>query len=183
MSGHIDRWVTRCFIHRLICRFDGFICILTEITAYFGGRYTKFMRTSILHYRIFGIQLQEYLLVLGFYFFISYSYALSIWINSFSKDYKPPLSDLYTPSELMDYSGLHYSVMLLLTAIIWWLIFRRFGHWPLKFRLLIHLITGPLFVFAGQRIYYGISDWLGWGHLSGSGSIWDIFIPALFYLL
>lgn len=141
------------------------------------------MRSSLLQYRFLGIQLQEYLLVLGFYFFIAYSYALSIWINSFSQNYQPPLSDLYTPAVFLEYSGLHYIVMLLLTIIIWWLIFRKFGHWPLKYRLLIHVVTGPFFVIVGQRIYYQISDWLDWGHLSGSSSIWDIFIPALFYLL
>lgn len=83
----------------------------------------------------------------------------------------------------MDNVGLLYGIKLLFSIPIWWLIFRKLQDAKLKNRLLIHLITLPVWVLSCQQIYYKSAESIGWGHLTGAGQIWDIYIPTLFYVL
>ncbi len=136
---------------------------------------------AFLKRRIYGIQIYEYLNVLAFYFFFAYLYHLTLWINSLSGE--PPVSNLFSISKFMDQAGLDYLIKLLLSIPIWWLIFRRFKHLALKQRLMIHLVTLPVFVFIGQQSYYAAAEAMGWGHLISWGQVWDIYIPILFYVL
>jgi sensor histidine kinase YesM len=83
----------------------------------------------------------------------------------------------------MDNVGLLYGIKLLFSIPIWWLIFRKLQNAKLKNRLLMHLITLPVWVLSCQQIYYKVAESIGWGHLTGAGQIWDIYIPTLFYVL
>lgn len=83
----------------------------------------------------------------------------------------------------MENGGLGYLIQLILTIPLWWLMFRKMKDVPLKKRLLLHVIGLPVFVIAYQQIYYALTEFLGWGHLIGAGSVWDIYIPGLFYIL
>ncbi|NBB89193.1 MAG: sensor histidine kinase [Bacteroidetes bacterium] len=86
-------------------------------------------------------------------------------------------------SEYIDNSGIQFLVMLVGFTIIWLLLFKVLHHWPLPYRLSIHLLTLPVFVWASQQVFYFLSEQWGYGHLEGNPQIWDIFIPALFYLV
>ncbi len=134
-----------------------------------------------LNKRIFGIKIYEFVLVGLFYFAFAYLYHLTLWINRIPMD--PPWSDLYSLTSFVDAAGLDYLIKLVFTIPIWWLIFRKFKGLPLKRRLLIHLITLPLFIVICQQLYYFLCDAIGFGHLGGYGKIWDIYIPILFYVL
>ena len=50
-------------------------------------------------------------------------------------------------------------------------------------RLLVHFVAMPVFVISTQQIYYAIAEKLEWGHLMGTGQVWDLYIPALFYFI
>ncbi len=136
---------------------------------------------AFLKRRFYGIQVYEYLTVLAFYFFFAYLYHLTLWINSLSTN--PPISELFSVSKFMDQAGLDYLFKLLFSIPIWWLIFRKFKDLPLKQRLMIHLVTMPLFVVIAQQCYYAAAEAIGWGHLGSWGQIWDVYIPILFYVL
>jgi len=136
---------------------------------------------SFLNRRYFGIKVYEYLAGFLFYFFFSYLYHVTLWVNKLSME--PPVSELFSFTEYMDAAGLDYFFKFLLTIPIWWLIFRKMKEVSLPKRLLTHLITLPLFVLIGQQSYYAAAEAIGWGHLRSYGQVWDIYIPVLFYIL
>ncbi|MEM9888274.1 MAG: histidine kinase [Bacteroidota bacterium] len=138
-------------------------------------------QNSILQRRIFGIKVYEYLLVMAFYFFFAYSYHLTLWINRSYEGYE--WDDLLSIDVFMGTSGLGYIIKFLLTIPIWWFFFRLLKTKTLLQRLPFHLLTLPLFVFFFMSIYYATSEYLGWGHLEGTGKVWDIYIPSLFYFV
>ena len=136
---------------------------------------------SFLQKSIFGIKVYEYLAVLIFYVFFAYLYHVTLWINRLAT--APPISQLVSLEAFMQQSGLQYSIKLLFSIPIWWLIFRKFKAFKLKWRLMLHFITLPLFIIICQQCYYASAEALGWGHLRSYGQVWDIYIPTLFYLL
>lgn len=129
-----------------------------------------------------GIKLRELLMFLGLYAVFSFAYHLTLWLNR--AGYEQEGDNLFNFKNYLDDGyGLQYLIFLLLTIPIWWLVFRAFRNWSISQRLLIHLITLPLFVFGAQRIFYWASEALDWGHLIGTGQVWDIYIPSLIYTI
>lgn len=127
-----------------------------------------------------GITYRQLALVLGLYVVAALLYdgALSIsqrvWSKqSFLADY---LSEL--PRILLD-----YSMKLLTTIPIWYVLFMRLRHLPLTRRVLLHVVLLPLFIISWQAIYYLVSDGLGIGRLRGGAQVWDTYIGSLFYLV
>lgn len=128
-----------------------------------------------------GISWKELLAVIGIYFALSWFYRITLW-SSFDGNGQN-WERLFDLSVWWDSGGLQYSIMFLGMAIVWFLVFRIFRHWKLRYRLLLHLIGLPIFIFFSWKVYYFICDYYGYGHLEGDGQKWDIYIPALFYLL
>ncbi len=93
------------------------------------------------------------------------------------------------PTGLFDYLNwriayLDYTLKALYTLPIWYLTFRTLRHWPLAYRVLLNLIFLPVWVKGWQLSYYWLVDtYFGGGHLQGPGEWWDVYIPALFYVL
>ena len=139
------------------------------------------MKGSFLKRRIWGIKVNELLAFIGFYFFFAIFYHVTLWINRMGFDDSKDV--LLDPLSFFDDSGLDYLLKFLLTAPIWYLLFRRLRHWSLQRRLLLHIVLLPTFVLAWQQLYYWICDLIGFGHLQSTGQVWDIYIPALFYIL
>ncbi len=130
---------------------------------------------------IFGITLGELLLVLLVYFIASWLYRATVWANGTA--FKSDWDRLLNWWNWWDGGGMQYALMLVGTGIVWFLIFKVFKDVPLKFRLLMHLLGLPLFILFSWRLYYAICDAVGMGHLGEYGQVWDIYIPALFYLV
>ena len=126
----------------------------------------------------FGLKRSEVLAVFLFYFFFATVYYITLGLSFPNIEEK-----FFSLVNYIDSCGLQYTIFLLFTIPIWYLIFRKFRYKKLYKRLLIHIITLPIFVFATQEVYYAAADALGFGHLKGAGSIWDIYIPTLLYLL
>ncbi|MCP9235887.1 sensor histidine kinase [Lewinella sp. JB7] len=79
---------------------------------------------------------------------------------------------------------LDYPLKALYTLPIWLLTFRTFAHWNLVSRVLLNVVLLPVWVKGWQWSYYWLCDaYFGGGHLVGSGEWWDVYIPALFYVL
>lgn len=127
-----------------------------------------------------GITYRQLALVLGLYLLsaVLYDGALSISQRPWSKQSFG--SDFVEggPRILLD-----YGLKLLITAPVWYLLFRRLRSHSLPRRVLLHVGLLPLFIMVWQGTYYLISDTIGIGRLRDSGQIWDTYIGALFYLV
>lgn len=76
-----------------------------------------------------------------------------------------------------------YTLKGLLTIPIWYFIFVGLKNKSLVFRLQFHLITCPLYVFLWFNIYRVFAELFDLFYLRGTGKVWDIYIPTLFYFL
>ncbi len=142
------------------------------------------MKKSFLQKRgLFGIRNKELFIFLSFYLFFAFFYHFTLWVNRRGWENYEKEDILFHPLNFFDDSGLDYLVKLLVTIPFWWLLFRKLKHWSLTQRLLLHIFLLPAFVFIWQQLYYLACDAIGFGHLGGSGQIWDIYIPALFYVV
>lgn len=117
-------------------------------------------------------------------FYLSFAYVYHVTIryngNGLGQEF---LNQIFDPILFIDTAGLHYFLLFLFSIPIWYLIFKIMRKSALYKRLSIHLITLPLYVVATQQVYYAISEAIGWGHLQGTGQVWDLYIPALFYFI
>ncbi len=76
-----------------------------------------------------------------------------------------------------------YSLKGVLTIPIWYFLFVVLKNKSLSFRLKIHLITCPLYVFLWFHLFRFFAVPLELFYLKGTGKVWDIYIPTLFYFL
>lgn len=136
--------------------------------------------TSLNRIAFWGITYRQLAGVLGMYLLsaLLYDGALSIsqqaWANrSLGSEFIREI-----PRILLD-----YGLKLLITAPVWYLLFRQLRNRSLTWRVLSHVVLLPLFILVWQGVYYLISDAIGIGRLRGDGSIWDTYIGGLFYLV
>ncbi|WP_298514479.1 sensor histidine kinase [uncultured Kordia sp.] len=131
--------------------------------------------------RIFGIKTIELLVFSGLYFLLSLVYHFAILFNTPVK-YRTT-ADFFSIEKWIDHAGLQYSIMFIVTAIIWMIVFKLFKNWKLSQRLLLHLLGLPLFILFAWKVFYYICEALGFTHLTGTGQVWDLYIPMLIYLI
>lgn len=128
---------------------------------------------------IFGVKIKNVLAAFLFYAFFTMSYYLTLSYSQsdFNKD-KP----IFTMEDFT-LRTIDYLLKFLLTIPIWFIIFKFFKQKSLKFRLLVHVFTLPIFVLLWQYCFYFVLDCFYKIELTGSGTIWDIYIPGLFYCI
>jgi signal transduction histidine kinase len=122
-----------------------------------------------------GIRNSELVAVLLAYFL----YALLYWVTIVANTDFEPGATVFFAKQI----SVNYGVKLLLTLPVWWLIFRRLRDWPLPRRLLLHLPLSVAYVLAWLCGYHLVCDLLGISYMTGSGQVWDLYIPVLLYLL
>ncbi|MFY0603492.1 MAG: histidine kinase [Flavobacteriaceae bacterium] len=127
------------------------------------------------------VKKKELFIFVCFYFFWAVFYYTALWYNSNgpSRDDNP----YFDVMSFIDDVGLDYLIKALLTYPIWYLLFRKLKKWNHAKKILLHIILLPAFVLIWQQLYYATSEALGLFHLFGAASAWDIYIPALFYVL
>jgi two-component system, LytTR family, sensor kinase len=106
---------------------------------------------------------------LGVYVFFSTMYTLALVLS--------------TSNPLMERTFIDYSLKMIYSIPIWWLLFRKLRHWPDKSRLLIHIFLCPLYIFVWLKTYHAVIDYFELGRLRGAGMWWDVYIPFLFYVV
>lgn len=77
-------------------------------------------------------------------------------------------------------SGLQYTFLLLASILIWFLGYYLLRNKSRKWQILTVVILLPIITYLVREIRYLIIDSLGLTRLSGTGSIWDWYIPLLF---
>ncbi len=130
---------------------------------------------------IWGITIKELLLVLVFYVVSAFFYHLTVWYSM--ADFTERQSQLIGVKAIIDGGGLQYSIMFLFTIPIWWTLFVALKKWNVGYRIGLHALFLPVFILLSKLTYYSVAESLGWTHLRGSGSVWDLYIPGLFYLI
>ncbi len=138
------------------------------------------MKKGFWHKQLYGVSYWEITAVLIAYLLSASVYYITLEINSIG--FKKPGQPFLNLTDFGIQLG-SYALKLALTIPVWWLIFRKLKHWKLKHRLLIHLMTLPIFVVVCQQVYYTILDYYAIPRLRGAGQVWDIYIPALLYVL
>lgn len=131
--------------------------------------------------KIYGIRIKDILITYGLYMVFALFYHITLWVNR--EGYADPDDSIFNPLEFFRRVMLQYTIFFMITIPVWLLIFKRLRHWKLHQRLLIHLVTLPIFVFAARWIYYELVEMMGLFHLTGGSSVWDIYIPGLFYFI
>jgi two-component system LytT family sensor kinase len=121
---------------------------------------------------IWNIRIWQAAAFLLFYLFFAFQYWLALWYTSAGRD------NIWKEA-LIDY----FLLKLSFTIPLWWLYFVFWKEKPLLFKLAMHLVTGPLWVFCWFHSYRLIQDWRGAGYLQGNAIGWDIYIPGLVYFL
>lgn len=126
------------------------------------------------------IKLGELVAVLLAYllFCILYAFTLAINESAYSKEPFITILNNYIPNQIID-----YTLKFLITIPLWYFYFRVIGNWSILSKISWHFCTIIVFVFGWQQTFYFITEALGRGHLRGSSQVWDIYIPALFYIL
>ncbi|WP_075341048.1 sensor histidine kinase [Tenacibaculum agarivorans] len=130
---------------------------------------------------IFSIRISEVLAVIGVYLALSFFYHVTLYYNRGGQN--DPADTLWSLQDWYFTQGLQYTLMFVATAIVWFFIFRICRAWTLKYRLLLHFLGLPFFILFAKTIFYKACEVLGYWHLDGNSEIWDIYIPALFYLI
>lgn len=118
--------------------------------------------------------------VFCFYLFNWLSYSLTL---SYSMLYKEDFDFWNEVFWQLQRMGVDQIIKALLSIPIWWLIFVLLAQKKLLYRLLLHLPLSLVFALSFRYLFYATCDAIGWGHLGSYGSIWDIYIPVLFYFI
>ncbi len=118
------------------------------------------------------LSIKKRVLILGFFYFV---FGTMYWLaNSLQSDFK---------FNMWQEALVDYTLKGLLTIPIWWFNFIFIKNKSLSFRLKFHLITCPLYVFVWFHSYRFFAEIFDLFYLKGTGKVWDIYIPTLFYCL
>lgn len=109
------------------------------------------------------------LLFVGVYFLFGFIYWLALYVNQHGE------------YNAWDQTIVNYGTRALFTLPVYWLVFVKYQKKSLVKRLLIHLLTLPLFIVIWLYFYHFLCDYLGVFYLTGEGLVWDIYIPFLLY--
>ncbi|MEM1257233.1 MAG: histidine kinase [Bacteroidota bacterium] len=131
---------------------------------------------------IWGITMREVIGILSFYFFFSLLYHVVLWYISYYYEE----NGIWSWINLSDYwfsSGMQYVFFFIASFIIWFL-----GIYLLKkksntYQIAMVVMLIPIVVYIVRQIRYSIIDALGLGRLREAGTIWDLYIPLLFFLI
>jgi len=133
------------------------------------------------HHTAISIHFKEFLFLLGFYVSLALFYYTTLWLNR--GGFTNSRETYFSLMGILNWGGLDYFLKFILSLPVFWLIFAWLSQSRWLIRLLVHCLTLPLFVFCWIKLYYAITDALHLFHLQGLGSLWDIYITALFYIL
>ena len=129
---------------------------------------------------IWNIKLGQLMAVILAYVFFCLIYTFTISINeiSYSKESFIAILPRYFKNQVVN-----YTIKFILTMPIWFLYFRVIQQWKITSKIALHILTMIAFVVIWQRLFYFITEKLGFGHLRGTSQVWDIYIPALIYII
>ena len=127
-----------------------------------------------------GIEIGWLAATLGFYFFNYLTYVITL---TFNESAYAELSFSYLLGHYAVNQAFDYALKFILTIPLCYLYFKTIKHWRLPFKIALHVLTMVAFVLTWQKLFYWTMETLGQGHLRGASQVWDLYIPALFYII
>jgi two-component system, LytTR family, sensor kinase len=122
---------------------------------------------------VWGVKLWQLLAFLVFHFVgFAFFYWLALYLNVPTRDFNPK-----------EQVAINFILKFILIIPAYGLIFYYLRSWKLIHKVLLHLVTGSLYVIVWINLFYAICDSLNIGHLTGAGSVWDYYISALIYVI
>lgn len=117
-----------------------------------------------------------------FYLFFSILYYVVLFWN---RNYEGKLGfdDFLDLQDFWFTSGFVYFFNLIASIIIWFLGIYLLKNKSFKVKITTVFILIPLITYVFRAIRYSIVDSYEYGRLTGSGTVWDLYIPVLFLLL
>jgi two-component system, LytTR family, sensor kinase len=131
------------------------------------------MLNRILQKRIWDIPVVDISILLGFFVINAILYRNTIIFATGAKAENEPFQRFV----------LEYGTKFALFIPIWWLFIRKLASWPFWAKALLHVPFTVIYTKGWQQTSYAIGDYLGIGHLWGTGEIWDVYIAGLQYIL
>ena len=125
--------------------------------------------------------IEEIVSVLLFYIFFSILYYVVLFWNR-NSDGKLGLKDFFNFKEFWFSSGFAYFFNLIASVIIWYFGIFIFKKKPTTFKIVIVFILIPITTYVFREIRYDIVDFYKSGRLTGTGTVWDWYIPSLFLM-
>jgi two-component system, LytTR family, sensor kinase len=118
--------------------------------------------------------------VIGFYVAFCLIYALTL--SYIEADYaKVPFIDLVY--SYIEVQSIDYLYKFMLTIPLCYLYFKMVNHWHFSLKIGLHVLTMIVYVLTWKQLFYITMEASGRGHLTGVLQVWDIYIPALFYII
>jgi signal transduction histidine kinase len=119
-----------------------------------------------------GIQRWQLAAVGAFYLFFAVVYLVTLELNAQS----------HFPAFVLQVT-INYLARLPPSLLVWWLLFVRLASWHAGYRIALHLVLCPLWVAIQVSLYHWGCDLVGEDYMTGTALVWDLYIPALFYII
>ncbi|MEO6347939.1 MAG: histidine kinase [Aquaticitalea sp.] len=128
-----------------------------------------------------NITKKDVFITIAFYLFFSLLYRVVLWYNGGGYE----TDGFWGWANLEGYwlmSGMQYLFYFFATIVIWFLGVRLFKHNTTAVQMIVVIILIPIVVYLVRSLRYKVIDYMGTGRLTGTGTIWDWYIPFLFLM-
>ena len=125
---------------------------------------------------------KDILLIAGFYFVFSVIYRIVLWYNM--GGYKD--DGFWGWASLRGYwfmSGMSYLFYFTSSLLIWFLGIRLLAKRSIKVRATAVVLLITIVIYIVRDIRYSVLDYYDIQHLTGTGAIWDWYIPCLLLMI
>lgn len=125
---------------------------------------------------------KEVLAIIMFYFIFAWLYRVVLWYNGMRYIDEGIWGWLNLRGFWLA-SGQQYTFLLLASVFIWFFGYYLLRHKSRKWQIGVVLILLPIITYFIREIRYTIIDSMGMSRLTGTGEIWDWYIPLLFLFI
>ena len=124
---------------------------------------------------------KEVFIIVAFYLFFSLLYRIVLWYNGMGYD----RDGFWGWANLRGFwfmSGMQYVFYFFASVIIWFFGIRLLNQRKTIVQIGVVVILIPIVVYLVRALRYMIIDYMGTGRLTGTGAVWDWYIPFLFLM-
>ncbi len=125
------------------------------------------------------ITVKEFVALFLFYFFFAWLYRIVLWFTGM-RDIEDGIWGWLNLRGFWFASAQQYTFLLIASIVIWFLGYFLLRHKSRKWQIITVFLLIPVVTYLIREIRYAVVDSLGISRLTGTGSIWDWYIPLLF---
>lgn len=130
--------------------------------------------------KLFNVTIKEIGTIILFYLVFAWLYRVVLWKNSRRYE-EEGFIDLFDFEAFWLASGRQYLFLLFGSVIIWFLGFYLLKNRKRWLQITVVITLIPVVTYFVREVRYVIIDYLGESRLEGSSTVWDWYIPMLFF--